>query len=81
MADSCRLQRPEPLNQTAFYSFANEESASAQEECSSTMKHEADQGYGWLGSRLTHRYAATEFLQKNFSATAVPLLEKYSRTK
>jgi len=38
-------------------------------------------GYeGWLASRLTQRYAAMEFFQKNFSATAGPLPVKYSRT-
>jgi|SRR5438093_135199 len=35
---------------------------------------------GWVFSRWTQRYAATEFFQKNFSETAVPLRVKYSRT-
>src|SRR5215472_6412736 len=38
-------------------------------------------GYGCPASRLTQRYAETEFFQKNFSAATVPLPEKYSRTR
>jgi hypothetical protein len=31
---------------------------------------------GWLGSRLTHRNAGTEFFQKNFSAAGCPFAMK-----
>jgi hypothetical protein len=34
---------------------------------------------GCLGSRLTHRNAGTEFLQKNFSAAGRPFAMKYAR--
>jgi hypothetical protein len=33
---------------------------------------------GWFGWRFSQRYAAVEFFQKNFSATAVPFFLKYS---